>query len=137
MSLLCAVKAFALFCASAALLAMALTWYYNIRNGGLQSQGQTGQQNSAQNFFANPFANIFNNVNNYPNPALYGTYSVDRVTEMAGLKAAVMTLYFILFITAVISSGFGCWNCCRHRKERQMVMTVYPNRQQTVGQEKM
>ncbi|XP_055328225.1 uncharacterized protein LOC129581270 [Paramacrobiotus metropolitanus] len=126
-SLFCALKAFIMFCASAAMLAIVLTWYYNYRNGGTLN-------NTSFNFLpTNPFFNNWLSPNYYLSSGRYGN-NPQVWREMIGLEATVMTLYFILFMLAIIATGFSCWNCCAQRKERQMIMTVYPDRQRVVQQ---
>jgi len=129
LAVILAIKAFAFFCASAALLATAVQYYYDLRNGGGYGGGYGGA------------FGIFNNFPSYGGVnSGAGYYYSQPLETLIGLKAALMILYVLLFLTAVISAALSCVNCCRRRRhsKQQQVITVYPNGQpQVVHQQKI
>ncbi|GAV09072.1 hypothetical protein RvY_18670 [Ramazzottius varieornatus] len=151
-AILLALKAFALFAASAAFLAVSVGCYYEIRNqqnvfAGMNTAfGLNGQtQNSCNNYFwfltqkNSAYGNSYSSpIGPYIPPALYGHNLNQTLNNTIGLKATLMILYFLLFVIACISSIVSCVNCCRRSRKERVVLTsnahVYPNGQSTVVQ---
>lgn len=152
-AILLALKAFALFSASAAFLAVSVGCHYELRN----QQNAFSPINSAfgfQNANGNSCNNFFyyltqRNMNGYGSgygssspvyaPAPVYGYNVNQtLNNTIGLKATLMCLYFLLFVIAAISSIVSCVNCCRRSRKERVVLTsnahIYPNGQSTVVQ---
>ncbi|OQV17623.1 hypothetical protein BV898_08248 [Hypsibius exemplaris] len=143
LTLLLAAKAFAFFVASAAILATAAQYYSQYYgNTGYGGYGGVGNFGSFGSFFPGNYPGFYGSGSSYGGYGGYGGNNVftspqQQLQTLIGLKAALMILYLLLFLTAVIASALSCVNCCRGRshKKKQMVMTVYPNGQSTVVQQ--